>query len=144
MIILDTNVVSELMRDQPTPAVLDWVNTYPSKALFVTTITEAEIGYGVAILPSGKRRDLLAAACQRLFGELFLDRVLPFDRAAARLYPAIAAKRRSKGLPSGALDLQIAAIAKSNGASISTRDVDDFLETGIDVINPWGVEISRS
>lgn len=143
MIILDTNVVSELMRDEPSPIVIDWVNAYPQSALFVTTITEAEIRYGIAIIPVGKRRDSLKAASERMFDEMFLDRILPFDRRSAREYSEIAAKRRSIGLSGKGEDVQIAAIAKANGAAVGTRNVAHFLETGIEVINPWDMEISR-
>ncbi len=137
MFVLDTNVVSELMRDQPHSAVLQWVDDQPTTSLFVTAITEAEIRTGIAILPSGERRQRLAAAAERAFGILFDERILPFGSEAAQAYAVIASNRRSAGRPIGHADCQIAAIARSAGASVATRDVEGFDGCGIDVMNPW-------
>ena len=138
MIVLDTNVVSELMRDRPQPAVLAWLDRQPVSTLFVTAITEAELRYGVAILPAGHRRELLAAEIESTLREDFAGRILPFDSAAARAYATIMADRRATGRPIGQSDCQIAAIARAREVPVATRDVTDFTGCGIKVVNPWG------
>ena len=138
MIVLDTNVVSELMRDRPQPEVLAWLDRQPVSTLFVTAITEAELRYGVAILPAGHRRERLAAEIESTLREDFAGRILPFDSAAARAYATIMADRRATGRPIGQSDCQIAAIARSRGVPVATRDVADFAGCGITVVNPWG------
>ena len=105
--------------------------------LFVTSVTEAGIRTGIAILPEGERRRGLTAAAERLFGVLFDDRTLPFDSDAARAYAMLAAGRRAGGRPVSQAGCQIAAIARSVGASIATRSARDFSGTGIDVVDPW-------
>ena len=137
MVLLDTNVVSELMLASPNQDVLAWVDNQPSRELFVTAITEAEIRTGVAFLPEGARRRGLLDAVERILGGLFADRVLPFDSSAARAYADIAAARRAAGRPMSQPDCQIAAIALSRGMVVATRNVRDFSETGVDVIDPW-------
>ena len=137
MIVLDTNVVSELMRGNPRPAVLAWLDDQLARNLFVTAVTEAEIRAGIAFLPEGKRRRGLAEAAERAFGELFSGHVLPFDGEAARAYAGIAARRRKAGRPIAQADCQVAAISHSRGAVVATRNVRDFEETGVDVIDPW-------
>ena len=137
MIILDTNVVSEFMRPSPQPEVLAWLDDQPTSTLFVTAITEAEIRTGIAILPGGERQRELTVASERAFGILFAERILPFDSDAAQAFAVIAASRRAAGHPISQADCQIAAIARSSGASVATRDVDDFEGCEIDVINPW-------
>lgn len=137
MIVLDTDVVSELMRDNPRPSVFAWVNDQLVRNLFVTAVTEAEVRAGIAFLPEGKRRRGLANAAERAFSELFSGRVLPFDGQAARSYAEIAAQRRKAGRPIAQADCQIAAIAHSRGAAVATGNVRDFEGTGIDVIDPW-------
>ena len=137
MVVLDTNVVSELMRERVDPRVRAWLDSQLNSALFTTTITEAEILTGIAILPDGERRRGIAAAAERAFGVLFAGRILPFDSAAAKAYAVIAAARRAAGHPINHADCQIAAIARSTGASVATRDSDGFQGCGIDVINPW-------
>lgn len=131
MFVLDTNVVSELMRERPTPKVLGWVDEQFTSSLFVTSVTEAEIRTGIAILPVGERRSGLAAAAERLFGVFFAERILPFDSDAAQAYATLAAERRTAGRPISQFDCQIAAVARSNGASIVTRDVDGFEGCGL-------------
>lgn len=138
MIVLDTNVISELMRDTPQPTVLAWLNDQASASLFVTTITEAEVRLGIALLPAGKRRDGIADAADRAFGAYFRGRILPFDSEAAHAYAAIAAKRRADGRPISQFDCQIASIARSRGAAIATRNTRDFEGSDIDLIDPWG------
>ena len=137
MIVLDTNVVSELMRDSPQPQVLSWLDDQLASTLFVTAITEAELRYGVEILPAGQRRDRLFAEVEGTLREDFAGRILPFDSAAARAYAVIAADRRAAGRPISQADCQIAAIARSRGARVATRDVDDFAGCGVEVMNPW-------
>lgn len=138
MVILDTNVVSEFMRERPEPAVVTWLNARPTRDLFVTAVTEAEVRTGIAYLPAGRRRRQLIHAADRAFEELFADRVLPFERKAARAYAGIAAERRTAGRPISQADCQIAAIALCLGASLATRNTRDFDGTGIAVVDPWG------
>lgn len=137
MIVLDTNVISELLRSRPDPHVLEWVNKQPERDLFVTSISEAELRYGVEILPAGGRRERLLDEVDGLLREDFFGRILPFDSASAQAYAAIAASRRADGRPINHADCQIAAIAHSRGASVATRDIGGFQDAGIDLINPW-------
>ncbi len=137
MIILDTNVVSELMRPTPSEPVVRWIGAQPADRLFTTTITQAEILFGVALLPQGRRRDALANMAVQMFAEDFSGRVLSFDEAAALAFAPIAAGRRRQGRPIGALDAQIASIAVSRGAELATRNIADFLDCGLAPINPW-------
>ncbi len=140
MIIIDTNVVSELMSADPQPEVMAWLDGHPTNTLFTTTVTEAEILSGIAFLPDGKRRRGLARTAERLFDLLFNDRVLPFDSSAAQAYAQIAAARRAAGRPLSLADGQIAAIAHSRGASVATRNTTDFEGCGITIENPWPEE----
>lgn len=137
MILLDTNVISELMRPEPSPGVVSWVNIKPMTSLFITTITQAEILYGVRLLPEGQRKSKLLAEAQSMFSEDFSGRILPFDFNAAQAYAEIASARRSSGRPISQFDAQIAGIARSRGSRLATRNVDDFIDCGIKVINPW-------
>lgn len=140
MILLDTNILSELMRPIPEPAVETWVGAQPASGMFISAITEAELRYGVALLPKGLRRGRLLAQLEAMLAEDFVGRILPFDSAAAGTYASIAAARRQAGRPISQADAQIAAIAASRGAAIATRNVSDFAECGITVLNPWGSE----
>ena len=137
MIALDTNVLSELLRPVPAPEVEAWLSAQDGATIFFTTVGEAELRHGVAILPAGRRRNALSAAVEGILEEDFRDRILPFDRAAARAYAAIAAGRRAAGRPISQFDCQIAAIARANGAAVATRNVGDFDGRGIEVIDPW-------
>lgn len=137
MIVLDTNVLSELMRPAPSEAVLRWFAGHPAATLFTTMITQAEIPFGLALLPEGRRRSDLLMAAEQMFAEDFAGRVLPFDSMAAKAFAPIAAGRRQQGRPTGAFDAQIAAIAAFRGASLATRNVADFLDCGVPIINPW-------
>ena len=137
MVVLDTNVVSELMRDDPHADVLLWLDDRATRELFVTAITEAEIRTGIAFLPEGRRRRGIAEAADRAFGGLFAGRVLPFDSPAARAYAEIAAARRVAGRPVSQADGQIAAIARSRGMAVATRNIGDFDDIGIEIIDPW-------
>ena len=137
MIVLDTNVVSELMRPRPNAAVTEWIARQPPQMLFTTWITMAEVFYGIALLPDGRRKAGLAADVQRTFQEDFRRRLLAFDAHAAVHYGEILAVRRRGGTPMGILDAQIAAIALAAGASVATPNVDDFTGCGVAIINPW-------
>lgn len=138
MIVLDTNVMSELMRRAPDAGVMTWVGEQPMAGLFTTTLTQAEIFYGLALLPEGRRRDALVVAAHAMFDVDLAGRVLPFDTDAALAYPDIAARRRRGGQPISQIDAQIAAIVRSRGARLATRNVRDFADCGIAVVNPWG------
>jgi predicted nucleic acid-binding protein len=137
MIILDTNVISELMRPKPSSQVATWVAQQPGTELFTTSITEAEIFYGIELLGRGKRREGLLAAAEAMFSEDFAGRVLVFDSDAARVFAKIGAARRSLGRPISHADAQIAALAQVRGAKLATRNVDDFEDCGIEVVDPW-------
>jgi len=137
MIIIDTNVVSELMRARPDPAVLAWFAERDADTLFLTAISEAELRTGAAILPAGQRRDHLVGAIDAMIDQDFAGRILPFDSPAARSYAEIAAVRRTVSKPIMDADCQIAAIARACEAAIATRNVKDFDGCGINVINPW-------
>ena len=140
MFVLDTNVVSELMRERPNPQVLGWMDDQLTANLFVTSVTEAEIRTGIAILPEEERQRGLAAAAERLFGVLFAERILSFDSDAAQTYAMLAAKRGAAGRPISQSDCQIAAIANCRRAFVVTRDVDVFGGSEVEVINPWADE----
>ena len=137
MILLDTNVVSELMRRTPEPTVVAWLDVQEASAVYISVITEAELHYGVAILPEGRRRDRLAAELDTMLAEELGRRVLPFDRAAARSFATIGAARKAAGMPISHADCQIAAIARSRGARVATRNDGDFERCGVEAINPW-------
>jgi predicted nucleic acid-binding protein len=137
VIVLDTNVLSEMMRPTPDANVAAWMSARPATSLFTTTVTQAEILYGLQLLSSAKRRSQLEAAVSQMFATDFAGRVLPFDQAAAQLYAQIAAARRRAGRPITQFDAQIAAIARSRDAKVATRDVADFEGCGIGVIDPW-------
>jgi hypothetical protein len=137
VIILDTNVLSEALKPSPAPEVLRWFAAQPALQLFTTAITQAEIVYGVELLPKGKRRAGLLAAVNAMFAADFGGRILPFDSDAARLFPQIAAARRSLGRPITQLDAQIAAIARSRAAAIATRNTGDFQHCGVPLVDPW-------
>lgn len=137
MFVLDTNVVSELMRPFPSPVVEEWVADRPAGHLFFTSVGEAELRFGVEILPVGARRDALTTAIEGVLREDFANRVLPFDSPAARKYAEIAAARRAAGRPISHTDCQIAAIAGSRGGTVVTRNTRDFEGIDIAVLNPW-------
>jgi toxin FitB len=136
-VVLDTNVISELMRPKPHPAVLDWIAARPRATLYTTDINQAEILYGIAVLPEGRRRTALAAAAQAMFAEDLAGRILPFHSAAAALYAGIVVARRRAGTPIEGSDALIAATALSAGAVVATRDIGGFDGCGLTLINPW-------
>jgi predicted nucleic acid-binding protein len=137
MIILDTNVLSELMRNRPSPKVTAWFHEHPLIELYTTAITEAEIFYGIELLEHGTRRQKLLLAAESLFDIDLKDRVIGFDGDAARIFSQIAAHRRLQGKPISNPDAQIAAIVRLHGATLATRDVADFRDCGVDVVDPW-------
>ena len=137
MILLDTNVISELMRTEPAQIVLDWFGDHDSSDLFISAVTEAELRTGVAILPDGQRRDRLQLAIDAMIYQDFQGRVLPFDSLAAKAYAEIAAQRRAAGRPIAEADCQIAAIARATDVPLATRNIKDFDGCGLRVINPW-------
>ena len=136
MIVLDTNVVSELMRTAPSPVVEGWVRGRSATELYTTSITLAEVDYGIARLPEGRRRSLLEAAADAVFSA-FPEQVLAFDASAAKQYGQVVDHRNRMGTPIEGFDAQIASICRTHGASLATRNVKDFADTGITVINPW-------
>ena len=137
MIVLDTNVVSEIIARTPSQKVLEWLRLQRRDTIYTTAITEAEILTGVAVMPQGKRRAELEVATGTLFESHFASRILPFDSEAARIYPRLVAARKRLGRPVTALDAQIGAICAANGAALATRNVRDFEGCGLQLINPW-------
>lgn len=137
MIILDTNVLSELLRPVPAAHVEAWLSAQDGEMIYFTSVGEAELRYGLAILPTGKRQSSLATAIDEILEADFRDRILTFNRAAAHAYAAIAAERRAAGRPISQFDCQIAAIARANACAVATRNTRDFEGCGISVINPW-------
>jgi predicted nucleic acid-binding protein len=137
MIVLDTNVISEAMLPLPSGKVRQWMSTQPAYQLFTTTVSLAEILYGIEILPLGKRRAGLLTTAETMFITLFAQRILGFDALAARAFPGIAASRRLQGRPISVFDAQIVAIAKANDATLATRNTADFANCGVRLVNPW-------
>jgi toxin FitB len=138
VIILDTNVVSELMRAEPAPQVAAWVRGRDRHELRTTSITLAEIRYGIARLPDGRRKQVLLNAASDIF-RTFEDQVLPVDEAAAEHYAAIASRRERSGRPISGFDALIAAVCRSRSAALATRDLSDFDGTSIEIIDPWAI-----
>ena len=136
MFILDTNVVSEAMKPEPNPVVRAWLNDQAAETLYLSSVTLAELLFGIAALPLGKRKDMLALTLEGLMG-LFKDRVLPFDVEAARHYAdlAVVAKVSGRGFPTP--DGYIAAIAASRGFIVASRDTAPYEAARVTVINPW-------
>lgn len=137
MIVLDTNVISEMLRPKPAPQVAEWLAAQAVSALFTTAITQAEIYYGLSLLPAGRRRDRLQQAVHLIFEEDLRGRVLAFGAGAATAYAAIAAERRRAGRPISQFDAQIAAIVHDHGGALATRNTRDFEYCGIDLIDPF-------
>ena len=136
MIVLDTDVVAELMRPSRDPAVVTWLGQQTRGSLVTTAITVAEIRFGLARLPDGRRATELRQLADEVLGA-FPGQVLPFDTAAAALYDDIAAARERGGRPVDALDAQIAAICRAHSASLATRNTRDFVGTGVELVDPW-------
>jgi toxin FitB len=142
MILIDTNVVSEMMKTSPALSVIAWLDRQETTQLFLTTITIAEISYGLNILPNGNRRILLEDAFNQTTLSAFKQRILAFDEPAAHLYGKIMGQRKESGRPLSIPDGQIAAIARAHGATIATRNIRDFVDCGIELINPFSEEES--
>lgn len=140
MFLLDTNVVSAMMRRAPAPEVAAWVSRQPTDLLFTASVCQAEVLAGIAVMPEGRRRRELEAAAQATFAEDFERRVLPFDMAAAVVYAEVLAMRRRAGRPVTTVDLMVAAIARSQGASVVTRNVADFTGCGVAIVDPWAAD----
>ncbi len=137
MIVLDTNVVSELMRDSPDQVVVDWFDAQHTNSLSITTITQAEILTGIELLPGGRRKNNLFELANYFFTSIFIGRVLVFNSIAASAYAEIFAQRQAIGRPIGQSDCQIAAIARSYEAAVATRNITDFEGVGVELIDPW-------
>jgi hypothetical protein len=137
MIILDTNVISELLRPAPEPRVEQWLSAQDGLNVYLTSISEAELRYGLAIMGNGKRRAALVDAVDRILREDLAGRILPFDSSSAQSFATIAAARRAAGRPIAQADCQIASIAHARGATVATRNTPDFEGCEIDLINPW-------
>ena len=137
MIILDTNVVSEFMTSPPASSVLGWLNKQTTSSLYLTTITIAEVGFGLRTMPQGKRQGMLAERFEQFVTTAFEQRILAFDEDAARIYGEVMGYRREIGRPISSLDGQIAAIARSRDYCVATRNIRDFEECQIELINPF-------
>ncbi len=137
MIILDTNVISEPLRPAPDKRLVEWIDAQALETLYLSTITIAELRFGMASLPEGKRRTRLQESLEKQILPLFSGRVLPFDLPASQAYGVLMARARSAGLAIGSADGYIAAIASANGMMVATRDITPFQAAGVDVINPW-------
>lgn len=137
MIVLDTNVLTEPMRPEPSPRVMRWLGAQSATELFTTSVTVAEVLHGIRLLAPGRRRSSLEAQAEALFTQDLAGRVLPFGLEAARAYAALAAERRRAGRPISAFDAQIGAIARSVGATLATRNAADFEGCGVTIVNPW-------
>ncbi len=137
MILLDTNVISAVMMPAPPRPVLQWLNDQDTLGLFLSSITLAEIGYGLRVLPDGRRRRDLEDRFARFVAAGFEQRVLSFDEKAARLYGEIMANRKQLGRPLGILDGQIASIARAHGLGVATRNTRDFDHCGLELLDPF-------
>ncbi len=137
MILLDTNIVSELLKPAPAARVEEWLAAQDSANVYLSAISEAELRYGAAVLPSGSRRERLVDAIESVIRDDFAERILPFDSKAARYYAWIAAERRRMGRPISQADCQIAAVARAHGAVLASRNVRDFEGCDVPVIDPW-------
>lgn len=135
--LLDTNVLSELLRPAPEKTVLDWFEARPTDTLFVSATTQAEMMLGARLLPAGKRRRDLETAVRAMFDDDFGGRIYPFDSAVVPAYVDIVSTRQAAGRPISQFDAQIAAIARHHGAKLATRNVRDFEGCGVVVVNPW-------
>ena len=137
MIVLDTNVLSEVIKVTPHPAVRNWFIGLQPEDVCITAITEAELRYGAEILPEGKRKTSLLEAIDSTITMAIGGGTLPFDRAAAEHYALIAAARRRAGRPTSQSDCQIAAIVRARKSVLATRNIKDFIDCGITLVDPW-------
>lgn len=137
MIVVDTNVISEVFKPSPNHAVVTWLQRQPEDAIFTTAITRGELLFGVNIMQEGKRKEALLAGLLRIFDLRFPDRVLPYDSAAADCQAMISAMRRIQGRTTSQPDAMIAGIVRSHGAALATRNLRDFDDCGFALIDPW-------
>ena len=144
MIALDTNVVSELARKQPEPAVIEWLDSLPAAQFAITAVTAAELLHGVSRLPAGQRKTELSRVIGQILDEDFQDRTEPFTRQAAGHYAEIVTSRQRAGQPIGMADAQIAAICRSCDMTLATRNTPDFVGTGIRLIDPWIADLTSA
>lgn len=135
--LVDTNVLSEMLRASPDAAVAAWLAAQPIESLFVSSVTQAEMLLGARLLPAGKRRQSLATALSAMFAEDFVRRILPFDSAAVPEYVEVVYKRRAAGRPISQFDAQIASIALRHGSKLATRNLNDFDACGLELVDPW-------
>jgi predicted nucleic acid-binding protein len=137
MIILDTNIVSEMMKESPDQTVANWFKSQDNDHLYITVLTVAEIKYGISLLPEGKRRETLNADASHMFNSVFKNKILPFDYDAAYHYPLAHQHRKAVGKTMTVMDAELAAICKSNNAILATRNTRDFTDTPIKLANPF-------
>ena len=137
MFVLDTNVISETFRKEPSPRVTAWIDAHDPADYWVTAISQAELLLGMLILPEGARKRLLAELIGGFFANAIKNEVLSFGRHEAEIFADVVAARRSLGRPIGEFDAQIAAIARSHGFAVVTRNTNDFAECGVNIVNPW-------
>lgn len=137
MVVLDTNVISDLLRKHPNSSVTAWFAMQAPATLHTTAVTLAEMLFGLELMPAGTRRDGLMIGTGEIFGKLFGGRVLPFDQMAAAEYASIRADRQRAGRPMSQFDSQIAAIARAHDAALATRNTRDFTGCGIELVDPW-------
>ena len=135
--VLDTSIPSAIISARPSPEVAAWIASQPEEASLTTTICQAQILAGLAVMPEGRRRVALGTAAQAIFADDFNGRVLPFDAAAAAAYADIFAAHRRAGRPTAPLDLMIAAVARANGAGVVTRNIGGFADCGVPLVDPW-------
>jgi predicted nucleic acid-binding protein len=137
MIILDTNIVSEMMKENPDQAVTDWFKRQDNNQLYITVLTVAEIKYGISLLPEGKRKETLDSDASHMFNSVFRNRILSFDYDAACHYPIAHQHRKAVGKTMTVMDAELAAICRSNNAALATRNIRDFTDTPIELISPF-------
>lgn len=137
MILVDTNVISETVRQQPDPAVVRWMDAQSIETLYLSAVTVAELRYGIAVLPEGRKRQVLHNGLEQSVLPLFEGRILPFDGAAAESYAELMAAARRRGRGVSAADGYIAATAHAAGLMVATRDTSPFEAVGLAVVNPW-------
>jgi hypothetical protein len=137
MILLDTNVISETLRERPDPVVSAWLDEHPEEELWTTSVVVAELLSGIELMPSGRKQKALREAVEKMIVEDFRGQILTFNLPAARQYAQVLAARQKIGRPIRELDAQIAAIANVHGATLATRDVNDFAGCNLAVVNPW-------
>lgn len=137
MILIDTNIISEMMKPAPDPKVITWIDQQNIMRLFISTITIAELAYGINVLPEGNRRNYLEKAFNSVVREAFEYRIFTFDEVAAHQYGIIMSKRKTIGKPMSMADGQIAAIARVHNCTVATRNIDDFSNSEVDLINPF-------